>query len=80
MLDEDEVPATPSRLARLYRAAMDPGQTRLDHVLEIHGLRPDSLDGHLRLYRAAMYEREGLGRREREVLGVAVSAASGCRY
>jgi alkylhydroperoxidase family enzyme len=80
MLGEDEVKARGGRLARLYAAAVDRGTGRVDNVLRIHSLRPDTLDGHLRLYRAAMHGAEGLSRREREVLAVAVSAYNGCRY
>ncbi|MEM6290166.1 MAG: carboxymuconolactone decarboxylase family protein [Myxococcota bacterium] len=80
VLDEDDVRAQGGRLARLYKAAVDPHTGRVDNVLQIHSLRPDTLDGHLRLYAAAMHATVGLSRRERETLAVAVSAANACHY
>ena len=80
VLSEEEVAARRDRLARLYEACVDPSYGGVDNVLKIHSLRPDSLDGHLRLYRAAMHETDGLSRREREVIAVAVSAINECHY
>ena len=76
--DRAEVEKGGGRLARLYRAAEEDG--RIDHVLQVHSLRTDTLDGHLKLYRAVMREPEGLSRRERELIAVAVSACNGCHY
>ena len=79
----DETRADPkSRLARLYRACIDPEHGVVDNVLRIHSLRPDTLDGHLRLYRAAMHptDGEGVSRKERELIAVAVSAYNACHY
>jgi alkylhydroperoxidase family enzyme len=71
-----------TRLARLYRGSTDPGRDRPDNIITIHSLRPDTLDGHLKLYGATMHPRhgDGLSRREREVLAVAVSAVNECHY
>ena len=80
VLDEAAVAAAGGRLARLFKAAADPYTGRLDNVLKVHSLRPDTLDGHLRLYRAAMHGDVGLSRREREAIAVAVSAANECGY
>lgn len=80
MLPEDEVLSRKDRLARLYRAALDPEHGVVDNVLKIHSLRPSTFDAHLRLYRAAMHEPGGTSRREREVLGVLVSAYNHCHY
>ncbi len=49
-------------------------------MLQIHSLRPATLDGHLRLYSAAMHATHGLSRREREVIAVAVSSYNACHY
>ena len=79
----DETQADPkSRLARLYRACMDPEHGVVDNVLRIHSLRPETLDAHLRLYRSAMHPPvgQGLSPREREVIAVAVSAYNACHY
>ncbi len=80
VLDEDEVMQAGGRLARLYHSGVDPYTGRVDNVLQIHSLRPATLDGHLRLYGAVVHAKEGLTRREREVLAVAVSAANACHY
>lgn len=84
IIDEDEAQASPEheRLARLYRSCVDPEQGVVDNILRVHSLRPETLAGHLKLYRAALHPREpaGLSRRERELLGVAVSVANACHY
>ena len=80
VIDEAEVEARGGHLARLYRAAVDEHTGRVDNVLQIHSLRPRTLDGHLRLYHAVMREPAGLSTREREAIAVVVSAANGCRY
>lgn len=71
-----------SRLGRLYRGCIDPEHGAVDNILTIHGLRPDTLDGHLKLYGAALHPRheQGLTTRERELIGVAVSAINACHY
>ena len=74
--------AANSRLARLYRSCVDEEHGEVDNILTIHSLRPDTLAGHLALYRATLHPRraEGLGRREREVIAIAVSAVNACHY
>jgi len=79
-LDEEQARARGGRLARLYRAALDEHTGRVDNILRVHALRPETLDGHLRLYRSAMHGSEGLSRRERECMAVVVSAENRCRY
>jgi len=66
-------------LAELYERVA-PGDEPLDNVLAIHSLHPDSLEDHFRLYKTLMYGKGPLGRREREVIAVAVSAANRCHY
>lgn len=70
------------RLARLYRANLDPEHAVVDNILKIHSLRPDTLDGHLKLYRSALQPSPvvGMTRREREIVAVAVSAFNECHY
>lgn len=84
IIDEDEARSSRAhaRLARLYRSCVDPEHGVVDNILRIHSLRPETLAGHLKLYWAALHPRDraGLSRREREVLGVAVSAANDCHY
>lgn len=84
IIDEDEAASSSEHrtLARLYRGSEDPEHGAVDEILRIHSLRPESLEGHLRLYRSVLHPKDpaGLTRRERELLGVAVSAANGCHY
>lgn len=71
-----------SRLARLLRSAAEPETGQVDEILAVHGLRPETLDAHLRLYSSAMRPADprGLSARERELVAVVVSAANGCAY
>lgn len=80
-LDADAVEPR-SRLGRLYKAAVDPETGHLDNIITIHALRPDTLDAHLRMWGATCRPRhgQGLGRREREMIGIAVSAHNHCHY
>ena len=81
MIDEDEADPK-SRLGRLYKLCVEPDTGTVDEVLKIHGLRPETLDAHLRLYKSAMrpHDLGGLSGRERELIAVAVSIANDCRY
>jgi hypothetical protein len=82
MLDEAEVAADPQhrKLARLYRACVDEHTGRLDNVLKVHSLVPATMDGHLKLYRAAMKDPGETSERQRELIGVVVSAVNACHY
>ena len=52
----------------------------LANVLKIHSLAPHVLAAHLEIYKAAMHTPGELGRAQREMIAVAVSAANGCHY
>ena len=80
VLDEDDVMKAGGRLARLYKAAIDPYTHRVDNVIQIHSLRPGTLEGHLKLYGTVMHSKDGISKREREAMAVAVSAANACHY
>lgn len=80
MLDEAEAEAEGGRLARLYRGLIDPVHGTVDNVLRIHSLRPNTLDGHLRLYRSVMHDPGTLDAADREMIAVVVSAANACEY
>ncbi|MCB9717583.1 MAG: carboxymuconolactone decarboxylase family protein [Myxococcales bacterium] len=80
MLDEEEVAARGGRLARLYRGNTDPEHGTVDNVLKIHSLRPETLDGHARLYHSVMHDPGRLDAADRETLAVLVSAANHCVY
>jgi alkylhydroperoxidase family enzyme len=53
---------------------------RLSNILRVHGVHPDVLTSHLRLYVEVMFGRSELTRIERETIAVAVSSVNGCRY
>ncbi|MGB0653388.1 MAG: peroxidase-related enzyme [Thermoplasmatota archaeon] len=55
---------------------------RLSNVLRIQSLDPKALRAHLDLYMAVVFgkNKEGLARRERELVAVIVSATNGCDY
>jgi alkylhydroperoxidase family enzyme len=51
-----------------------------DHIIQIHAVHPAVMRHHWELYKQVMHRAGPLSRREREVLGVRVSALNGCRY
>lgn len=54
--------------------------SKLPNVLAAQAGSPELLRGHLALYRQIMFGRSGLSRRERELVGTAVSALNRCFY
>jgi alkylhydroperoxidase family enzyme len=66
--------------ARLIGPFTDPASGRTDHILQVHSLHPEGLEGHLGVYNAAMIGSEALPRVEREMIGVVVSGINGCHY
>lgn len=53
----------------------------MDHILQVHSLRPHILAGHLALYKSVLHHnRNTLGRATLELLGVFVSQWNGCEY
>ncbi len=75
----DESDATGS-LAESYEKERDPGTGRVDHILRVHSLAPDTLDDHARLYHTLMHGESGLSRAEREMIAVVVSTINECHY
>jgi alkylhydroperoxidase family enzyme len=67
-------------LEELYDEYRSPQTGKVDNVLKIHSLHPESMRDHARLYRTVMYGKGGLSRPEREMLGVVVSTANRCHY
>jgi alkylhydroperoxidase family enzyme len=65
------------RLKELYQQC---GSGGVDHILKIHSLNPESLEGHYRLYEHLMRGPSDLSRAEREMIAVVVSQTNGCRY
>ena len=52
----------------------------LDNIIQIHAVHPAVMRQHFELYKQLMHRTGPLSRREREVLGVRVSALNGCHY
>ncbi len=67
-------------LGKLYEQIRTP-EGHVDHILQVHGLRPRTLQAHLGLYKAVIHSRpNALSPRERELVGVCVSQLNGCDY
>jgi alkylhydroperoxidase family enzyme len=49
-------------------------------TLQVHGVHPEIVTAHLRLYVDLMFGRSERTRIERETIAVAVSSVNGCRY
>ncbi|MEJ8569799.1 carboxymuconolactone decarboxylase family protein [Elongatibacter sediminis] len=68
------------RLAKLYRRVSGPGG-QVDNVLQVHSLRPHSLEGHMGLYKAVLHHPGNtLPGWYLEAVGVLVSHLNGCDY
>ncbi len=51
-----------------------------DNIIQIHALHPAVMRQHYELYQQLMHRDGPLSRRERELLGVRVSALNHCHY
>lgn len=51
-----------------------------DNILQIHGVHREVMHQHYALYLQLMHRPGPLTRRQREMLGVRVSALNGCHY
>ena len=58
----------------------DPKWRRVDWIMRIHSLDPDSLRAHSTLYRQAMRGTSGLRKVDREMIALLVSKANECHY
>lgn len=74
----DESEAT-GRLRALYERLTAPWGG-VDNILKIHGLNPQSLEGHYELYKWLMRGRSPLSRAQREMIAVVVSSINHCHY
>jgi len=52
----------------------------LDNIIQIHAIHPAVMRQHYELYRQLMHRAGPLTRRERELLGLRVSALNHCHY
>jgi len=68
------------KLAQLYRRVSGP-QGQVDKVLQVHSLRPHSMEGHMALYKAVLHHSGNkLAVWFLESIGVLVSRLNGCEY
>ena len=68
------------RLKKIYSKVTGPGG-QVDNVLQIHSLRPHTLEGHMALYKAVLhYPRNELPIWFLEAIGVLVSLLNDCSY
>jgi uncharacterized peroxidase-related enzyme len=68
------------RLAKVYDLVTGPGG-QVDNVLQIHSLRPHTLEGHMALYKSVLHHpRNKVPRWFLEAIGVRVSLLNDCDY
>ena len=68
------------RLDSIYKLVRGPGG-QVDQVLQVHSLRPHTLEGHMAIYKAALHHRGNqLPEWFLEAVGVLVSRINACRY
>jgi alkylhydroperoxidase family enzyme len=67
-------------LAQLYEQERIPQTGRVDHIMMIHSLHPETMRDHAQMYRTLMFGKGGLSRPEREMIGTVVSAVNRCHY
>ena len=68
------------KLEKIYQQVSGP-DGQVDNVLQIHSLRPHSLEGHMALYKAALHHpRNKLPTWFLESIGVLVSLLNNCAY
>ena len=67
-------------LKELYDQERDRRSGKIDNIMAIHSLNPDTLRAHADLYHTVMHGKSGLSFAEREMIGVVVSAINQCHY
>jgi len=68
------------RLEKIYKLVQSP-DGQVDNVLQVHSLRPHTLEGHMAIYKAALHHsRNLLPEWYLEAVGVTVSRLNGCDY
>lgn len=68
------------RLEKIYKLVQAP-DGQVDNVLQVHSLRPHTLEGHMAIYKAALHHsRNRLPEWYLEAIGVTVSRLNGCAY
>ncbi len=69
-------------IAYVAESALDPNERVADpdNIIQIHAIHPAVMRQHYELYKQLMHRAGPLSRRERELLGVRVSALNRCHY
>ena len=68
------------RLQKIYKLVQSP-DGQVDNVLQVHSLRPHTLQGHMALYKAVLHHSgNSLPEWYLEAVGVLVSRLNGCTY
>ena len=68
------------RLQKIYKRVQSP-DGQVDNVLQVHSLRPHTLEGHMAIYKAVLHHSHNqLQEWYLEAIGVTVSRLNGCNY
>jgi alkylhydroperoxidase family enzyme len=67
-------------LTAAYQTCGDRKTGKVDHIMKIHSLNPQSMLDHQGLYATLMYGRSPLSRPQREMIATVVSALNHCVY
>jgi len=68
------------KLKQLYKRVVGPNG-QIDNVLTAHGLRPHTLEGHMRLYKNVLHHNDNqLAKSQMEAIAVFVSLLNQCHY
>jgi len=79
-IDVINPPDAQGRLQKIYRLVSDP-EGQVDQVLQVHSLRPHTLEGHMALYKAVLHHSaNSLPVWFLEAVGVLVSRLNACEY
>ncbi len=76
VIDEDDAEG---ELATTYLSMIEK-RGKLSNIMKIHSLLPKTMENHMDLYLTIMFEKSGLSREERELIGVVVSSTNSCPY
>ena len=77
VIPEDEAS---SAVQRAYKRSADTKSGKVDHIMKIHSLNPESLLDHLHLYKTLMHAASPLSKAQREMIAVVVSVINRCEY
>ena len=67
-------------VADAYTMCGDPRTGKVDNIMKVHSLNPQSMVDHENLYRTLMFGKSPIKRPQREMIAVVVSALNDCFY